>query len=804
MYQWASTPLERLSGFSSGHFDIADNVRLTGQAMVTRTKTESSLGLASANINQWGAGVPFGDVVYRGNTNTYFDIPDSLCTAAGPGCTGPNTTNQNYTPNGRFGVLCDGPATPTMPWLDGQPGCTMSEAWPTTAAIYNVMKSRRIVIPPPPGSPPGTPPTFGAARPNDIIWANREPDWLRNALGAARSTTNTTTTLSFEMGLEGDLPSGNHSWDVSLSTGRTDNTVNQLGSARLHSYRDIMAFPNYGKNAIFDPNPWESGGFAETNPRCTTGLPIADNRAVSQDCVAIIAPALKNLQEVTQNILEANLTGTLAQMKHGPLQYALGASYRENSFDYTPDNLSDQQNEIDTIAGLFPTEHSEGDFNVTELYGELLVPIISDGRTGVEHFNLELGGRISDWSMPQMPNLNTYKALIDWGITPRYRIRGGFNRAFRAPNLGELFLKRTQIFGGGGATKDWCSRGLSSGGTYSATPPGYVPPATGSTVPVNPGTPNAQTNASYNLCRQLMGAQGAAFYYDDPSRPQDLVGTAGIPNSFGNPNLREEKADTWTLGVAMDLLEDWRLTVDWWKIDISDMIALEGGDATYQKCLDLAFNPSSDINNQSCQNILRNPTNGGGGVINRSFTNQGRVAFEGVDFQINWAHQLGNGGSLNLNSSLTYNLHEITQDTPALASIERKGFNSCSLQLQCLNYDYRLFTTVGYGRGMWNLSVTHQYWPGLDNEGCRTNPVGQPCVYNSLPAYQLFSASGNIRFNDKYTLSVGLENLLDEEPPCLNQFSQTTPFPTDCTHTVDGSTYDPLGRTYFVSMTMDF
>src|SRR5262249_16747478 len=61
MYNWTSTPLERLSGFSSGHFDLADNVRLNGQAMVTRTKTESSLGLASANINQWGAGVPFGD-----------------------------------------------------------------------------------------------------------------------------------------------------------------------------------------------------------------------------------------------------------------------------------------------------------------------------------------------------------------------------------------------------------------------------------------------------------------------------------------------------------------------------------------------------------------------------------------------------------------------------------------------------------------------------------------------------------------------------------------------------------------------
>ena len=36
--------------------------------MVTRTKTETSLGLAAANINQWGAGIPFGNELYRGNT----------------------------------------------------------------------------------------------------------------------------------------------------------------------------------------------------------------------------------------------------------------------------------------------------------------------------------------------------------------------------------------------------------------------------------------------------------------------------------------------------------------------------------------------------------------------------------------------------------------------------------------------------------------------------------------------------------------------------------------------------------------
>jgi hypothetical protein len=75
-----------------------------------------------------------------------------------------------------------------------------------------------------------------------------------------------------------------------------------------------------------------------------------------------------------------------------------------------------------------------------------------------------------------------------------------------------------------------------------------------------------------------------------------------------------------------------------------------------------------------------------------------------------------------MNVSANMPLEEITQDTAAVLPIDHKGFNSCGLQLQCQNYDYRLFTTVGYGQGDWNLSVRHQYWPELKNNACRTNP----------------------------------------------------------------------------------
>ncbi len=41
----------------------------------------------------------------------------------------------------------------------------------------------------------------------------------------------------------------------------------------------------------------------------------------------------------------------------------------------------------------------------------------------------------------------TYKAQADYRTTDFLRFRGGYNRAERAPNIGELYLARTSSFG---------------------------------------------------------------------------------------------------------------------------------------------------------------------------------------------------------------------------------------------------------------------------------------------------------------------------------------------------------------------
>jgi outer membrane receptor protein involved in Fe transport len=610
--------------------------------------------------------------------------------------------------------------------------------------------------------------------------------------------------MQLSLGLEGEMQSGNHSWDVTVSTGRTDVQNTLTGSVRLTTYRQLIASPNFGVGFVGDPNP-ASEGFAEGIPTCTSGMPVTRDFVPTEDCIKMLHAPLQNQTAVEQSILEANLVGDLMDMRAGPLGYALGLSYRENSYEYTPDNLIQNSSTADAIAGAFPNTDSGGEFDVSEIYGELLIPIVSNGPRGVEHFTFELGGRISDWSIAQVDKVQTYKALIDWGITPRYRLRGGFNRALRAPNLGELFIGRSQVFDSlESVFLDQCSQ------NHQVAPFSGNPAVAG----------QAQADHTVAICRQLMGPTGAAEYYDNrlitqqPTGVGFFGGSAGTQNSFGNPNVREEQADTLTLGVVMDFLQDWTLTVDYYTIEIEDMIALVSPDSVYESCLSLAKNPTGDPTLPACTQIVRSPINGNAQNIDLTFTNQGRAKVSGVDLQLNWSKMFARGG-FNLNMIANYNIESETQDRSDLSTIDWAGTLGCGLQIQCQGYDYRLFTTLSYFQGSWGVTLRHQLWPSiLDNTfaeglGGLQDPLGSIDT-----SYQTFYLGASYSFSDKYTVRFGIENLFDEEPPLVGGDPNASPFPIPPSHAISSglggfgaggsSVYEPLGRRGFISMTMDF
>ena len=146
------------------------------------------------------------------------------------------------------------------------------------------------------------------------------------------------------------------------------------------------------------------------------------------------------------------------------------------------------------------------------------------------------------------------------------------------------------------------------------------------------------------------------------------------------------------------------------------MIALEGADAIYQRCLDLAFNPTGDPIRRRARSIhQRSGQRRAPSGVDRTFTNAGTRG----DFRASTCRSTGTGtcggGSFNLNTSRVQSRSmRLRRTGRTLPEIERQGFNTvrprASVQRLRLSivHDGRLRPRA------WNMSVRHQYWPELE------------------------------------------------------------------------------------------
>jgi outer membrane receptor protein involved in Fe transport len=199
---------------------------------------------------------------------------------------------------------------------------------------------------------------------------------------------------------------------------------------------------------------------------------------------------------------------------------------------------------LDQLAGFFPIGDAFGKTEASELYGELLVPLVAD-KWGAQELNLELGYRATD-NAPSN-DVDTWKALLDWQVVDRVRVRGGRQVANRAPNIGELFQSQEQFAPFSLFQGDPCSELNPARLPYTANP-----------ALNSAGAGNAaQVRA---LCVQLMGPTGAAEYYGGATpQPSGFV-SPRISNLSGNAGLRSEEARTLTLGVVGEITERATLT----------------------------------------------------------------------------------------------------------------------------------------------------------------------------------------------------------------------------------------------------
>ncbi len=581
---------------------------------------------------------------------------------------------------------------------------------------------------------------------------------------------NTNNVWQITAGLQGNLKSRDWSWEAYVSRGNTETTMESFSLPSLERYQFLIGKPNYGKGGPFtapSPNPT---GYSMT---CSTGLPQFAQFTPDKACLEDISDRMRNVTKLTQDIGEASLQGGLFNLPAGQLRFSAGADWRRNTFRYDPGNVVTHV--LDNPIGLFASNGTTGQTTVKELYGELLVPVI-------KNLDYEVGYRYSDYNTAG--GVDTYKSLFTWKALDSVTFRGGYQFATRAPNTAELFTGPTQTVVAF-PNVDPCSA---------------VTLDTWGNVPSNPNRLKVQA-----LCRAIIGNNTSGF-------DTQTYGTVPGPDGFtrqsppffpleieitkGNPNVGVEKGGTWTLGAVITEpfgLKNLNLTLDAYKIRITDAIAPINSSAVYATCFNAngTSNPSYDVNNAACKSISRNASTGDRASVDALYSNLGTINTQGLDVQFNWNTLVG-PGKVNLNSTLSY-LDKYTYQQAAGAPT----IDATDTLDQGGQFKYRAQSTVSYMWGNFDAGLTWHYLSSIQDSSKSTNPASTVLGVGSYSTFS-FKAGYNM---DKYSFRFGIDNLLDKAPLVVGANPAAG---NNNSYTTNPGYYDVLGRRYYVGVKMSF
>ncbi len=604
-----------------------------------------------------------------------------------------------------------------------------------------------------------------------------------------RTTVDTTNTYQLTAGFKGDIPGTGLRWDVYGSHGKTTTDSDLVsGFASTDKLQKFLALPNWGQNGTL------SLGSQQT-ATCTSGFydTVFKGTAPTQDCIDAISAPMKTQSYLTQNIIEATVTGDLFQLPAGALSFALGADYREEDFKFHPDPLLDVHSIADSPVGLFPASPTNGFIDVKEGYAELLVPLLRD-IPFFKKLDIDAGARYSDYNTAG--GQWTYKITGDWSVNDWLSFRGGYQVANRAPNIAELYQPNTS-FVVGAAAGDPCA---------SSTP-----------VPWGNNASNPNRLKTQQLCADLIHKFDPGFTYV-PGTPSADNYTGLFPFYFpltidiqqGNLNLKPEQAKSYTAGIVLrspiqsPLLSRAQLSVDWYKIDIAGAIQTVTSEISYEQCFnaDGKSNPTLAIGGNSfCDFIEREVGTGGNRHAIAPYFNLGAINTDGIDVQFDWSADLadlfGNApGALNLNFVLSWLDSYKIQNAPGGTFLNYAGTVNGQGGSQ---FKYKTYTTLTYALDMGSLGMRWRHLPSARDAASLTNPA---TTRQPVDAHDEFDLFGTWKLTPNYSLRAGINNLFDAQPEVAGRDTGVGTANSALGLTL--SDYDVIGRRFYVGIKARF
>lgn len=532
------------------------------------------------------------------------------------------------------------------------------------------------------------------------------------------------------VGLRGEIPGKDWTWDVYASYGTTDSSETSSGWVNIQAWNTLINAADGGASIC-------PGGF---NPFLPQSLETTPGQEACHD---FLNRTLNEDTRLTQQIFEGSLQGGLFELPAGELRFAVGASYRHSTYDYEPDGAR-VRGEVWPVQATGPTS---GAYKVSEFFGELFVPVLKD-LPFIDELNLDVAYRYSDYNT--VGGVNTYKASIDWAIVDGLRLRGGYQRAIRAPSLGELYAPPERASSALGSTAQGAGDPCDSQGRLR----------------------NPALNPQAAQVRALCIAQGVPLAVVDIFR---FAGSSVAGVASGNIDLKEETANTYTLGVVwqsrMDapLLRRLSASVDYYDIKVDDAIGVITSQVGLTRCFnaDGSSNPTYDPNNYYCQLTTRN-ISGGVETQLQPTLNLATYAVSGVDYQVDWAFDLadiglGDNGSLSFNLLVSNLLHYEIQNLAGAPVLDYAGtIGNAQIDAGAFGFpEWKVNLTTTYRVGPVDLTLAYRWF----DEMSHYSDVG---VANGIRpgsgARDYFDLNAVWRMDEKTLFRAGVQNLFDTEP----------------------------------------
>ena len=463
---------------------------------------------------------------------------------------------------------------------------------------------------------------------------------------------------------------------------------------------------------------------------------VIDGGAELQNYIASATNVLGASQQTIFSAVISGESGIALPSAPSAISVAIGYESRDLKTDFRPD-LPSRTGDRSGSGGA--TLALSGGYDVNEYFVEFGVPMTDD-------LSAEIGYRYADYSTDN--TTDAYKMGVYWEAHEDVSVRASYQTSTRHASLAGLY-----------------------------TPQGY------GLVDLDDDPCGESKTRSQAECANTGLAAG--LYGTDLKSPADQYNILG----GGNPKVAPEESTSVTAGVVITpkLLDGLTLTIDYFSIEVVDGIGSIPATTALTKCLETG-------NAAFCNLINRHPTNGSlwltGGYISTQTTNLSQETVEGVDFNF----------SYNMNTKLGKLLLEgVTTRLTSAELIELPG----EMALECAGHwgaacdknpqpkwsgNYTATLSTAYDADV-SLSVRYL---GETEDLNKSNAID----FDSRTYFDLAAVWTPL---ENYQARIGINNLLDDEPPVTSN-AGTAPG--------NGNTFpahfDALGRYMFLTLEANF